>query len=108
MAYNGLLGSGQPKPSLARALMASGQQSAPPPVVDIAPMAAPDLGMQQGPAYGSDEWALNTGGPGAMVARELMRGLASGDLSALDPKSGFFSGISREALGPPYSKKGKG
>lgn len=58
--------------------------------------------------YGSDEWALQTGGPGAMLWREIIRGLQSGKhpMSILDPKKGSknFSPMSLSILGGDYAK----
>lgn len=70
-------------------------------------------GMGQGggpPAYGSDEWALTTGGPGAMMWRELIRGLQSQGLGALAPGNAgkVFSPEYRALLGPEYQKGSKG
>jgi hypothetical protein len=60
------------------------------------------------PAVGSDEWALTTGGPGAMVWRELMRGLQSQGIGALAPGNAgkVFSPEFRALLGPAYQKGG--
>lgn len=64
----------------------------------LAQAAQQNAGPEGGaPAYGSDEWALQTGGPGAMIWRELARG---GALHALDPNSGVFSAMSRQYLKP--------
>lgn len=53
------------------------------------------------PAYGSDAWALQTGGPGAMIFREMARG---GVYRALDPKTKTFSPWLRQYLGPQFQK----
>lgn len=71
------------------------------------------MGGGQGvpPAYGSDEWALQTGGPGAMIMREVARAMTSGKnpLEFLIPsKAGkFFSPASRSILGGEYAAGGK-
>lgn len=66
-------------------------------------LAAGAGGMAGGgpPAYGSDEWALQTGGPGAMIFREMARG---GVYQALDPQSKTFSPWLRQYLGPQFQK----
>lgn len=65
-------------------------------------------GGNNGGGYGSDEWALQTGGPGAMIWRELMRGImqSKNPMSILDPKKGdrFFSPDSLSILGGDYVK----
>lgn len=64
----------------------------------------------QGPAYGSDEWATQTGGPGAMIWREMVRYMADNKkapLGFLDPNEKAFSPWLRQYLGPQFQKKGK-
>lgn len=67
-------------------------------------------GAPQGgpPAYGSDEWALTTGGPGAMIFREMARSMAGekNPLAFLDPKTKAFSPWLRQYLGPQFQQKG--
>ena len=72
------------------------------------PFAMPAQG--ETPAYGSDQWALQTGGPGAMIWRELMRGLSTKGLGALAPENAgkVFSPEFRALLAPEYHKSGKG
>ena len=68
---------------------------------------------QQGapPAYGSDAWALQTGGPGALIWREMMRAMASNKgghpLGFMDPKVGAFSPELAALLGPRFQNQGK-
>jgi len=63
----------------------------------------------EAPAYGSDAWAMETGGQGAMILRELMRGLSSEGLAALAPENAgnVFSPQSRALLAPEYQQRGK-
>jgi len=67
---------------------------------------------QAGPAYGSDAWATQTGGPGAMLWRQVMQAMAGGGnpLAFLDPsKAGkAFSPLTQPFLAPQYqATKGK-
>jgi len=71
-------------------------------------------GMGDPNQYGTDAWALQGGGPGALFFRELMRGMSGKNpLSILDPaKAGkFFSddtiGILRPEFQQGYKKAGK-
>ena len=108
MAFNGLLGtSGTPKPSLAQALAQTGPQfQQAPPAQSIDPSMFSGMAPAEGGGeYGSDEWALNSGGPGAMIWRELARG---GAYKALDPTSGVFSADSMALLGPQFQNQKKG
>lgn len=75
------------------------------PGMDMAAMLMQPQG--EGPAYGSDEWALQTGGQGAGILRELMRGLSSQGLGALAPENAgsVFSPGSRALLAPAYQGK---
>jgi hypothetical protein len=76
-------GSPQPSP-----FMMAGGQSGPPP-------------------YGSDEWATQTGGPGAMIWREMIRYMADNKkapLGFLDPNEKAFSPWLRQYLGPQFQK----
>jgi hypothetical protein len=83
------------------------------PMQAMPPQVSPFAMAGQGgpPAYGSDEWAMQTGGPGAMIWREIMRAMAGGGhpLAFLDPsKAGkFFSDETRALLAPKYQKQGK-
>ena len=74
--------------------------------------ASPFAMMGQGgpPAVGSDSWAMQTGGPGAMIMRELMRGLSQHGIGALAPNMAgkVFSDEYRALLAPEYQKSGKG
>ena len=72
------------------------------------PFAMPAQG--EAPAYGSDQWALQTGGPGAMIWRELMRGLSQHGIGALAPNMAgkVFSDEYRALLAPEYQKQAKG
>lgn len=77
-----------------------------------APQFAGMGGAGQGgePAYGSDEWALKYGGPGALFWRELYRGFKAhpdDPVMALAPGSNTFSGLTAGLLDPRYRKKGK-
>lgn len=60
------------------------------------------------PAYGSDEWALQTGGPGAMIFREMARSMTSekNPLAFMVPETKAFSPWLRQYLGPQF-RKGK-
>jgi hypothetical protein len=72
------------------------------------PISASPFAMPSGPpAYGSDQWALATGGPGAMLMRELMRGFSQYGLGALAPSMAgkVFSDEYRALLAPEYQKK---
>jgi hypothetical protein len=70
------------------------------------------------PAYGSDQWATQTGGPGAMLFREMARGMSGSEnpLAILDPSQAgaFFSPLTIGGLAPQYqagyaaSNKSKG
>jgi len=70
------------------------------------------------PAYGSDQWATQTGGPGAQLWREIVRGMSSSKnpLAILDPNRAgdFFSPLTIGGLAPQYqagyaaSNKSKG
>lgn len=70
------------------------------------------------PAYGSDQWATQTGGPGAMLWREIVRGMSNSKnpLAILDPNRAaeFFSPLTIGGLAPQYqagyaaSNKSKG
>ncbi len=62
------------------------------------------------PAYGSDAWAAQKGGPGAMIWREMARAMSGGKggpLGFLDPKTKAFSPELRALLGPQFQKQGK-
>jgi len=79
------------------------------------PSASPAGGQ---PAYGSDAWATQTGGPGAMLFREMARGMSGSEnpLAILDPSQAgaFFSPLTIGGLAPQYqagyaaSNKSKG
>jgi len=63
----------------------------------------------QEPAYGSDEWALQGGGPGALLFRQLVRGWAGNPgnpMAALDPKNAgsIFSAETAPLLRPEFQK----
>jgi hypothetical protein len=69
------------------------------------------MGQGGQPAYGSDEWAMQTGGPGAMIWREMARYMADdknkkAPLGFLDPKEGAFSQEWLQYLGPQFQKGG--
>ena len=65
--------------------------------------------QQQAPApaqYGSDQWAMQTGGPGAALWRELMRAMSTQGVGALAPNNAgqTFSPDIRALLAPAYQK----
>lgn len=65
-------------------------------------------GMGDPNQYGSDAWAQSTGGPGAMIFREMARYMAGNKkapLGFLDPNEKAFSSWLRPYLGPQYQKK---
>ena len=71
------------------------------------------MNIPQGQAapYGSDAWATNTGGPGAMIWREMMRYMANNGkapLGFLDPKEKAFSPEFLQYLGPQFQRGGNG
>ena len=78
---------------------------------------SPYMAMGQGggpPAYGSDAWALQGGGPSALFFRQIMRGMGGKNpLAFLDPaKAGKFwsdetIGILRPEFQAGYKKAGK-
>jgi hypothetical protein len=59
------------------------------------------------PAYGSDAWALATGGPGAMIWREMARAMSGSKhpLAFLDPSTKAFSPELLPFLGPQFQRK---
>ena len=87
------------------------------PMAQQAGAPSPYMAMGQGggpPAYGSDAWALQGGGPGALFFRELMRGMSSKNpMNVFDPAkaSKFFTndtiGILRPEFQAGYKKAGK-
>lgn len=86
--------------------MSMGQQPMP---MQASPFAMP---AEAGPpAYGSDAWALQTGGPGALLFREMARSMsgAKHPLAFLDSRTGAFSPELLPYLGPQFqpAKKGK-
>lgn len=61
------------------------------------------------PAYGTDEWALQGGGPGGLMLRQLVQGWAAnpGDpMAVLDPENAasFFSPETATLMRPEYQK----
>lgn len=85
----GILGTGQPGGILG--LLAMQQQQAPAPA-----------------QYGSDQWAMQTGGPGAALWRELMRAMSTQGVGALAPANAGdqFSQFTRQYLAPQYRGQG--
>ena len=106
MAYNGLLGTGNPKPSLAQALAQTGPQ------FQQAPQAT-NIDPAMFGATGAEGGANPLDAPGTSVSiwRELMRGLSSQGIGALAPSNAgtVFSAANRAQLAPAYqdSKKRK-
>ncbi len=106
-----ILGGQQPPRSILGGLRGYSpiRQIAAPQGQPMQPQASPFgmMGAGQGGAsdgYGSDAWALATGGPGAAILRELARG---GPYQALDPKTRVFSPDLLKYLGPQFQRKGK-
>jgi len=76
----------------------------------MAPQASPYAAMGQGggpPEYGSDAWALQGGGPGALFFRQLMQGLSGKNpMNVFDPaKAGkFFTNDTIGILRPEFQQ----
>lgn len=108
-----ILGQSQPQRSILGGSYHPIRQVAAPQAQPMQAQASPlmMMGGQGGaPQYGSDEWAMATGGPGAMIWRELARymsGHGKAPLGFLDPKEKAFSPELRALLGPQFQKGGK-
>lgn len=80
------------------------------PMAQQAGAPSPYMAMGQGggpPAYGSDAWALQGGGPSALFFRQIMRGMGGKNpLAFLDPAkaSKFFTNDTIGILRPEFQQ----